>query len=139
MGAESKPPPGYVYTLPMKKEKAWFLLLVYLGVNISGVFPLVHDFLAHTFWHDHHMHHVHHHDHGHHHVEIEIAAFFKQNDQKTHITERTGDKQFSVHLSYEGLMSLKIIVLTQYTSIAGSTSIFTDISQEILAPPPRLV
>ncbi len=123
----------------MKKAKTWFLLLVYLGVNISGVFPLVHDFLAHIFWHDHHMHHVHHHDHEHHHVELEIAAFFKQNDQKTHITERSGDPQFSVHISYEVFLGLKNNVPAQYTSISNPSFRFTDIPQEILSPPPRLV
>lgn len=119
----------------MKFTVAYYLLLFYAAAMLKPVMPLISDFLAHRFAHEHHMATVHHH-HGENHVHEELAAAADEQDEKQQPKQKMPDP-VSVH-------TLVINNFEFYTWLPASEYNIDpcpEISKpllQIIIPPPRI-
>jgi hypothetical protein len=119
----------------MKRIIAYYLFFFYASAMLKPVMPLVTDFIAHQFAHEHHIATVHSHN-GEDHVHYELAAAADEQEKDHENTKQKLTEPISLHIFSANDHDLFVTPATNEFNSTVVTEV-DDPLQQIIIPPPR--
>ena len=125
----------------MKKTWLYLFLLLYVSSVMKPIMPIVSDWVAHTFWHLHHLQTVHHH-HGHSHSHAQLVQAVEEEKKTSSTNSNTQQEKKEDPVFLENLSPTQTIFHSFGSQKKREYPIFNCLlsspPSELLTPPPQV-